>query len=152
MRTDKKGSTVSFSLDGFSHPRHYEMYRSIESAYDPELDGIFRRPAYLFAQHSRFNGFLACLEPVTAYDDDLTTFCGPLSTVTNRDTSSSALYQHPRVVTEGQECTGSDGALLIPSAVLQHRLMLIWVRSERSTWSSAQRNPSGRLGKPHVAI
>ena len=96
MRTDKKGSTVSFSLDGFSHPRYYEMYRSIESAYDPELDGIFRRPAYLFAQHSRFNGFLACLEPVTAYDDDLTTFCGPLSTVTNRHRLPPRCIASPR--------------------------------------------------------
>ncbi len=116
--------TVSFSLDGFSHPRYYEMYRSIETSFDNGLNGVFCRSAHPFAPHKRYNGYLASSEKVVAYDGDLTVFCGPLSTVTNRDASSSALYQRPRVVTEGLDCTGSDGALFIPGAVLQHRLIL----------------------------
>ena len=115
---------VSFSMDGFSHPRYYEMYRSIETCYDDELGGIYCRSAHPFAPHGRYNGYLASSEPVAAYDGDLTAFCGSLSTVTNKDTSSSALYQHPRVITEGLDCTGSDGALFIPGAVLQHKLIL----------------------------
>ena len=116
--------TVSFSLDGFSHPRYYEMYRSIETTFDPGLNGIFCRSAHPFAPHRRYNGYLASSEPVVAYDGDLTAFCGSLSTVTNKDASSSALYQCPEILLGGKDCTGSDGALFIPGAVLQHRLAL----------------------------
>ena len=117
-------SAVSFSLDGFSHPRYYEMYRAIETAYDPDLGGVYCRSAHPFAPHRRYNAYLASSEPPIAYDGDLTAFCGSLSTVTGRDASSSALYQHPRVVAEGMDCTNSDGALFIPGAVLQHRWAL----------------------------
>ena len=123
-RTVSLFPTVSFSLDGFSHPRYYEMYRSIETAFDEQLGGIFCRSAHPFAPHRRYNGFLASSEPMTAFDGDLTAFCGPLSTVTNRDTSSSVLYQRPRVIMDGLDCTGSEGALFVPGAVLQHRLTL----------------------------
>ena len=123
-RTLSLFSVVSFSLDGFSHPRYYEMYRCIETMFDPELGGIFCRASHPFAPHRRYNGYLASSEPVYAFDGDLTAFCGPLSTVTNRDTSSSALFQRPRVVTEGMDCTGSNGTLFIPGAVLQHKLAL----------------------------
>lgn len=116
--------TVSFSLGGFSHPRYYEMYRSIETCFDPDLGGIFCSSAHPFAPHRRYNGYLASSEPVIAFDGDLTAFCGPLSTVTNQDASSSALYQRPQVLTDGLDCTGSDSALFIPGAVLQHRLTL----------------------------
>lgn len=123
-RTISLFPTVSFSLDGFSHPRYYEMYRSIETSFDLELNGIFCRSAHPFAPHKRYNGYLASSEPVAAYDGDLTAFCGSLSTATNKDASSSVLYQRPRVVVDGMDCTRSDGALFIPGAVLQHRLTL----------------------------
>ena len=123
-RTISLFPTVSFSLDGFAHPRYYEMYRSIETGFDPKLNGIYCRSAHPFAPHPRYNGYLASSEKVIAFDGDLTAFCGPLSTVTNRDASSSALYQRPEVLIEGKDCTGSNGALFIPGAVLQHRLTL----------------------------
>ncbi|MBP5726845.1 MAG: cellobiose phosphorylase, partial [Clostridia bacterium] len=123
-RTVSVFSAVSFSLDGFSHPRYYEMYRSVETAFDPELGGIYCRSTHPFAPHRRYNGYFASSEPATAWDGDLTAFCGPLSTVTNRDASSSAIYQRPRVVADGMNCTDSEGALFIPGAVLQHKLDL----------------------------
>ena len=123
-RTVSLFSAVSFSLDGFSHPRYYEMYRSIETCFDPELSGVYCRSAHPFAPHKRYNGYLASSEKVVAFDGDLTAFCGSLSTVTNKDASSSALYQRPRVVMEGLNCTNSEGALFIPGAVLQHRIKL----------------------------
>ena len=124
QRTVSLFPTVSFSLDGFSHPRYYEMYRSIETSFDEALNGVFCRAAHPFAPHKRYNGYLASSEKTVAYDGDLTAFCGPLSTVTNKDASSSALYQRPEILLDGKDCTGSNGALFIPGAVLQHRLTL----------------------------
>lgn len=123
-RTISLFPTVSFSLDGFAHPRYYEMYRSIETCFDSELSGVYCRSAHPFAPHKRYNGYLASSEKVLAFDGDLSAFCGSLSTVTNKDASSSALYQRPYIVTEGLNCTNSEGALFIPGAVLQHRLKL----------------------------
>ncbi len=117
--------TVSFSLDGFSHPRYYEMYRSIETCFDAELNGVFCRSAHPFAPHGRYNGYLASSEPVFASDGDLTAFCGSLSTRTETDASSSALYQRPKRLLRGLNCSDSEGALFIPGAVLQHTLTLL---------------------------
>lgn len=116
---------VSFSLDGFSHPRYYEMYRSIETHFDEKLNGIYCRSAHPFAPHRRYNGYLASSEPVFAWDGDLTAFCGSLSTQTETDASSTARYQRPGQLLSGGNCTGSDGALFIPGAVLQHKLTLL---------------------------
>ena len=117
--------TVSFSLDGFPHPRYYEMYRSIETNFDEELNGIYCRSAHPFAPHKRYNGYLASSEPVFAWDGDLTAFCGSLSTRTETDAASSALYQRPKRLIEAENCTNSDGALFIPGVVLQHTLSLL---------------------------
>lgn len=116
---------VSFSLDGFSHPRYYEMYRSIETSFDAAMNGIYCCSAHPFAPHKRYNGYLASSEPVFAYDGDLTAFFGSLSTRTETDASSSALYQRPKLLLRGENCTNSDGALFIPGAVLQHTLTLL---------------------------
>lgn len=116
---------VSFSLDGFSHPRYYEMYRSIETSFDESLNGIYCRSAHPFAPHKRYNGYLASSEPVFAYDGDLTAFCGALSTRTETDAASTALYQRPKRLLSGENCSDSDGALFIPGAVLQHKLTLL---------------------------
>ena len=117
--------TVSFSLDGFSHPRYYEMYRSIETSFDEKLNGIYCRSAHPFAPHKRYNGYLASSEPVFAYDGDLTAFCGSLSTQTETDASSTARYHRPKRLVNGDNCTNSNGALFIPGAVLQHKLTLL---------------------------
>ena len=117
--------TVSFSLDGFSHPRYYEMYRSIETSFDRGLNGIYCRGAHPFAPHRCYNGYLASSEPVYAWDGDLTAFCGSLGTQTETDTSSTARYQRPRRLFRKENCSGSDGALFIPGAVLQHKLTLL---------------------------
>lgn len=116
---------VSFSLDGFSHPRYYEMYRCLETEFDGELNGIFCRSAHPFAPHKRYQGFLAASEPVFAYDGDLTAFCGAMSTRTETGASSAALYQRPRRLVRGENCSNSGGALFIPGAVLQHKLTLL---------------------------
>ena len=116
---------VSFSLDGFSHPRYYEMYRSIETGFDEELNGIYCRSAHPFAPHKRYNGYLASSEPVFACDGDLTAFCGSLSTQTEPDASSTARYQRPKRLVKRENCSGSEGALFIPGAVLQHKLPLL---------------------------
>ncbi len=116
---------VSFSLDGFSHPRYYEMYRCLETEFDRELNGIFCRSAHPFAPHKRYQGFLAASEPVFTYDGDLTSFCGTMNTRTETDASSTALYQRPRRLLRGENCGSSDGVLFIPGAVLQHKLTLL---------------------------
>ncbi len=117
--------TVSFSLDGFSHPRYYEMYRSIETSFDEKLNGVYCRSAHPFAPHRRYNGVLASSEPVFAWDGDLTAFCGSLSTRTETDAASTANYQRPKRLLAGENCSNSDGALFIPGAVLQHKLSLL---------------------------
>ena len=117
--------TVSFSLDGFSHPRYYEMYRSIETSFDEKLNGVYCRSAHPFAPHRRYNGYLASSEPVFAFDGDLTAFFGALSTQTETDAASSARYQRPKRLLSGENCSNSDGALFIPGAVLQHKLTLL---------------------------
>lgn len=117
--------TVSFSLDGFSHPRYYEMYRSIETSFDEKLNGVYCRSAHPFAPHRRYNGYLASSEPVFAWDGDLTAFCGSLSTRTETDAASTANYQRPKRLVNGENCSNSEGALFIPGAVLQHKLSLL---------------------------
>lgn len=116
---------VSFSLDGFSHPRYYEMYRCLETSFDAELNGIFCKSAHPFAPHKRYNGYLASSEPVRAWDGDLTAFCGPLSTQTETDASATVRWQRPEVLISGRECTCSESALFVPGAVLQQTVTLL---------------------------
>lgn len=117
-------SAVSFSLEGFSYPRYYEMYRCMKTEFDRELNGIYCDSGHPFAPHGRYHGFLASTEPVYAYDGDLTKFCGSTSTLTLPDASACALFQRPDVVMEGRDCTNSEAALFILGGVLQHKLEL----------------------------
>ena len=124
-RTISLFPAVSFSLDGFSYPRYYEMYRCLSTSFDSELGGIFCKSNHPFAPHRRYQGYLASSEAVHAYDGDLTAFLGACSTRTEKDASSSALYQRPEILLHGDDCTGSNGALFIPGAVLQHKIRLL---------------------------
>ena len=117
-------SAVSFSLEGFSYPRYYEMYRCMNTAFDKELNGIYCDSAHPFAPHGRYHGFLASSEPVFAYDGDLTAFCGPTNTITELDASATALFSRPDVVMGGRDCTNSEAALFILGGVLQHKIIL----------------------------
>ncbi|MDE7353312.1 MAG: cellobiose phosphorylase [Acetatifactor sp.] len=118
-------SAVSFSLEGFSYPRYYEMYRCMKTDFDKEMNGIYCASAHPFAPHDRYNGFLASSEPVFAYDGDLTKFCGSTSTITQLDASACALFQRPDVVVKGMDCTNSEAALFILGGVLQHKITLL---------------------------
>ena len=117
-------SAVSFSLEGFSYPRYYEMYRCMKTDFDRELNGIYCDSSHPFAPHERYHGFLASSESVYAYDGDLTKFCGPTSTITQPDASACALFQRPDVVMRGLDCTDSQAALFILGGVLQHKITL----------------------------
>ncbi len=117
-------SAVNFSLEGFSYPRYYEMYRCMTTRFDENLNGVFCDSAHPFAPHARYQGYLASTEPVYAYDGDLYAFCGTDSTLTLPDASAAALFQRPRVVMEGRDCTNSQAALFILGGVLQHKLTL----------------------------
>lgn len=117
-------SAVTFELEGFSYPRYYEMYRCLETEFDPELNGIYCRSAHPFAPHKRYNAYLAASEPVYGYDSDLAKFCGATGSVTKPDASAYALFQRPDVVVKGMDCTNSLAALFIMGGVLQHKIML----------------------------
>ena len=123
-RTLSVFSAVSFSLEGFSYPRYYEMYRCMNTSFDRQLNGIYCDSSHPFAPHERYHGFLASSEPVYAYDGDLAKFCGSTSTITQQDASVCALFQRPDVVMEGRDCTNSEAALFILGGVLQHRITL----------------------------
>lgn len=117
-------AAVSFSLEGFSYPRYYEMYRCMRAGFDPELNGIYCDARHPFAPHDRYHGFLASSEPVYACDADLARFCGTANTMTRADASACALFQQPDVVVKGRDCTNSAAALFILGGVLQHKLTL----------------------------
>ena len=117
-------SAVTFELEGFSYPRYYEMYRCIETEFDRELNGIYCASSHPFAPHKRYNAFLASSEPVYAYDGDLAKFCGETGSITKTDASAYALFQRPKIVTEGMDCTNSSAALFILGGVLQQKIML----------------------------
>ena len=117
-------SAVSFELEGFTYPRYYEMYRCLETCFDPALNGVYCASAHPFAPHERYNAFIASSEPVVHYDGNLAAFCGTNSTVTQPDASARALFQCPEIVVSGRDCTDSDAALFITGGVLQHRLAL----------------------------
>ena len=117
-------SAVSFSLEGFSYPRYYEMYRCMQTKFESELNGIYCKSSHPFAPHEYYQGFLASTEPVYAYDGDLNQFCGPTSTLTLPDASACALFQRPDVVVGGKDCTNSEAALFILGGVLQHKIVL----------------------------
>lgn len=117
-------AAVSFSLEGFSYPRYYEMYRCMETGFDGELNGIYCDSAHPFAPHDRYHAFFASSEPVAACDGDLARFCGSAGTLTQEDNSACALFQRPEVVVRGMDCTNSEAALFILGGVLQHKLIL----------------------------
>lgn len=124
VRTLSIFSAVNFSLEGFSYPRYYEMYRCMKTEFDQDLNGIYCQSSHPFAPHDRYQGFLAATEPVYAYDGDLTKFCGPINTMTQPDSSVCALFQRPDVVLKGWDCTDSEAALFILGGVLQHKIVL----------------------------
>lgn len=115
---------VTFSLEGFAYPRYYEMYRCMETSFDEALGGVFCAATHPFAPHARYNAFLASSASVHAYDGDLAKFCGTGSTLTLPDASVEALFQRPRVVVEGLDCTNSDASLFVLGGVLQNKLTL----------------------------
>lgn len=117
-------SAVSFSLEGFSYPRYYEMYRCMNTAFDRELNGVYCDSTHPFAPHDLYHGFLASTEPVYAYDGNLAKFCGSASTLTLPDASACALFQRPDVVMQGRDCTNSEASLFILGGVLQHKVTL----------------------------
>lgn len=117
-------SAVTFDLEGFSYPRYYEMYRCLETRFDQSLNGIYCESSHPFTPHKRYNGYLASSEPVYAWDGDLAKFCGETGSITKTDASAYALFQRPKVVMEGLDCTCSDAALFILGGVLQHKLTL----------------------------
>lgn len=123
-RTLSLFSAVTFELEGFSYPRYYEMYRCMETAYDASLQGVYCASCHPFAPHKRYNAYLAASEPADAWDGDLAAFCGATGSITKPDASAYALFQRPRVVTEGMDCTNSAGALFILGGVLQHKFTL----------------------------
>lgn len=123
-RTISCFAAVDFSLEGFAYPRYYEMYRCMETRFEEKLNGIYCASRHPFAPHSRYNAFLVASQKPYAYDGELSRFCGPENTVTEADASATALFQRPDVVTEGWDCTNSEGALFILGAVLQHKLTL----------------------------
>lgn len=117
-------SEVSFSLEGFSYPRYYEMYRCMSTSFDRELNGVYCDSSHPFAPHGLYHGFLASTEPVYAYDGNLAGFCGSASTLTLPDASACALFQRPDVVMQGGDCTNSEASLFILGGVLQHKFTL----------------------------
>lgn len=117
-------AAVSFSLEGFSYPRYYEMYRCMETFFDREMNGIYCDSNHPFAPHNRYHAFLVSSEPVAAYDGDLIKFCGSTGTLTQADNSAIALFQRPEVVVKGLDCTNSEAALFILGGVLQHKIIL----------------------------
>lgn len=117
-------SAVSFSLEGFSYPRYYEMYRCMSTSFDRELNGVYCDSVHPFAPHDLYHGFLASTEPVYAYDGNLAEFCGSASTLTLPDASACALFQRPDVVMQGRDCTDSAASLFILGGVLQHKVTL----------------------------
>lgn len=124
MRTLSMFSVVTFELEGFAYPRYYEMYRCLETRFDRELNGIYCASAHPFAPHKRYNAYLASSEPVYAWDGDLAKFCGETGSITRLDASAYGLFQRPKVVVEGLDCTCSDAALFILGGVLQHKIIL----------------------------
>lgn len=117
-------SAVTFELEGFRYPRYYEMYRCLETEFDQRLNGIYCASSHPFAPHKRYNAFLASSEPVYAYDGDLAKFCGETGSITRLDASAYALFQRPKVVMEGMDCTNSSATLFILGGVLQHKMKL----------------------------
>ena len=114
-------AAISFDLDGFKYPRYYEMYRSFTTEYRESIKGIYAESHHPFAPHSRYNGYIVSDERPFAYDGNLAEFCGPISTLTEADTSATALFQRPDTVCLGQDCHNSECALFIMGGVLQHK-------------------------------
>lgn len=117
-------SAVSFELEGFNYPRYYEMYRSCETYFDTQLNGIYCKSDHPFAPHKRYNGYIACSEKIWAYDGDLAKFLGETGSITRSDASQSGLFQRPDVVIKGIDCTNSLSALFILGGVLQNKMTL----------------------------
>ncbi len=128
-RSDRKRSlsvfsAASFDLDGFRYPRYYEMYRAMTTECRKDLNGVYCASRHPFAPHGRYNAFLVSAERPFACDGELSAFCGSLSTLTEADTSATALWQRPDTVLLGKDCENRAGALFILGGVLQHKLEL----------------------------
>ena len=117
-------SLVSFELEGFAYPRYYEVYRTAETFFDTQLNGVYCRTVHPFAPHDRYNGFIASPQRVSSYDGDLHSFLGTNAVITRQDASLSGLYQQPNVVVSGDKCKQSETTLFMLGGVLQHCLHL----------------------------
>ncbi|MFP4017558.1 MAG: GH36-type glycosyl hydrolase domain-containing protein [Halanaerobiales bacterium] len=117
-------SVVSFELEGFDYPRYYEMYRSCDTQFDKELNGIYCNSDHPFAPHNRYNGYIASSEKVAAYDGDLAKFLGTTGTITKDDASIAGQYQCPDIVASGLDCTNSETALFMLGGVIQNKIDL----------------------------
>lgn len=118
-------SAVSFEMEGFKYPRYYEMYRSCDTSFDEELNGIYCGSKHPFAPHSRYNGYIASSEKISGYDGNLADFLGTASTLTKPDASTVGVFQRPSVVISGKDCTNSVSALFILGGVLQNKVTLL---------------------------
>ncbi len=118
-------SAASFDLDGFRYPRYYEMYRAMTTECRPDLRGVYCGSRHPFAPHGRYNAFLVSAEEPYACDGELSAFCGSLSTLTEADTSATALFQRPDTVLLGKDCENRGSALFILGGVLQHKVTLL---------------------------
>jgi len=118
-------SAVSFELEGFKYPRYYEMYRSCETRFDEEMNGVYCQSSHPFAPHKRYNGYIASSEEVYAFDGNLGKFLGTTSTLTKLDTSAVGLFQCPQTIKAGKDCSNSDAALFILGGVLQNKIKLL---------------------------
>lgn len=124
-RTISLFSLVSFELEGFSYPRYYEVYRTAETFFDPQLNGVYCSTKHPFAPHPRYNGFIASPQEVYSYDGNLHAFLGTNSVITRPDASLAGLYQQPAVLQTGEDCQKSETSLFMLGGVLQHKINLL---------------------------
>ena len=117
-------SLMSFDLDGFDHPRYYEMYRSCESSWVESLNGVYVSSSHPFAPQMPCQAFIASDRPVDAFDGDLLAFLGAKQMLNRPDGSQVGCYHTPRVVCEKENCTGSLTANFMLGGVLQHTMVL----------------------------
>lgn len=117
-------SLVSFEMEGFSYPRYSEMYRSCETSYSQELQGVYLSSRHPLAPHGHYNGYVCSAKPVDGYDGDLAPFLGGASVHTRRDCSQSGAYEKPYIVASNLDCTGSETANFMLGGVLQNNMKL----------------------------
>lgn len=105
---------VEFTSDGFDQPAYYNADTTTETVYNEKCGAILCLMKNPYVPNDNCNGFIACSEPVAAYEGNFEKFIGTVGNDAN-----------PYIVRSGNDCTNSLCTVRRRGGVLQNKVTLM---------------------------